>query len=202
MQIGAIEMAENQNVNKVVYGGKTLIDLTADTITAGDLAVGVTAHDKSGAAITGTDTRDSDTSEDTAAVAEILAGKTAHARGAQLVGTMKNNGAAGVTVSSKDGATIPQGYHDGSGKATIDKASATALVAGNLKQGVSILGVTGTYAGESAKLQTKSVTPSMTEQTVTADTGYDALSSVSVAAIPYTETDNSAGGKTVTIAGV
>ena len=195
-------MAENQNVNKVVYGGVTLIDLTADTITAEDLVAGVTAHDKSGAAITGTDTRDSDTSNDTASVAEILAGKTAHARGAQLVGTMKNNGSAGVTVSSKGGATIPQGYYDGSGKAAIDEASATALVAGNIKQGVKILDVTGTYAGEAAKLQTKSVTPSNTAQTVTADTGYDALSSVSVEAIPYTETDNSAGGKTVTIAGL
>lgn len=191
-----------ENVNKVVYGGKTLIDLTADTITAGDLIAGVTAHDKSGAAITGTDTRDSDTSKDTASVADILAGKTAHARGAQLVGTMRNNGSAGVTVSSKDGATIPQGYHDGSGKATIDSASATALVAGNIKHGVSILGVTGTYAGEAPKLQTKSVTPSTKAQTITADTGYDALSSVSVAAIPYVETDNSAGGKTATIAGV
>lgn len=195
-------MAENQYVNKVVYGGQTLIDLTADTITAGDLAAGVTAHDKSGASITGTDTRDSDTSKDTAAVAEILAGKTAHARGAQLVGTMKNNGGTGVTITSKDGTTIPQGYYDGSGKAMIDAASATALVAGNVKQGVSILGVTGTYAGEATKLQTKNVTPSTTSQTITADTGYDALSSVSVAAIPYTETDNSAGGKTATIAGV
>ena len=89
-------MAEQQ-VNKVVYGGKVLVDLTADTVTAGDLHEGVTAHDKSGATITGTDTRDSDTSADTATASEVLAGRTAHARGARLAGTMRDNGGAGVT---------------------------------------------------------------------------------------------------------
>lgn len=41
-------------VNKVVYGTTVLVDLTGDTVTAGSLAQGYTAHDKSGALITGT----------------------------------------------------------------------------------------------------------------------------------------------------
>ena len=44
----------NTTVNKVVLGNETLLDLTADTITPADLAQGVTAHDASGASITGT----------------------------------------------------------------------------------------------------------------------------------------------------
>lgn len=40
--------------NKVVFGGRTLIDLTSDTVTPQTLANGVTAHDKSGKKITGT----------------------------------------------------------------------------------------------------------------------------------------------------
>ena len=40
-------------VSKVVYGERTLIDLTADTVTAGDLRTGVTAHNAKGEAITG-----------------------------------------------------------------------------------------------------------------------------------------------------
>lgn len=43
-------------INKVVYGGNTLIDLTADTVTADNLMQGYTAHDNSGAIITGTAT--------------------------------------------------------------------------------------------------------------------------------------------------
>lgn len=65
----------NQYKNKIVYNGNTLIDLTSDTITAADLASGKTAHDKSGAIITGTNTYDSDTSDDTAEAAEILLGR-------------------------------------------------------------------------------------------------------------------------------
>lgn len=89
-------------INKVIYGGTTLIDLTSDTVTEDKMLSGYTAHDKSGAQITGTCTYDVDSTDATAAVAEILSGKTAYARGQKLTGTMKNNGAVSGTISSKE----------------------------------------------------------------------------------------------------
>lgn len=44
----------NEYVNKVVLGSSTLIDLTSDTVTPSTLMQGYTAHDRSGALITGT----------------------------------------------------------------------------------------------------------------------------------------------------
>lgn len=193
-------MANNQYYNKFVYHGDTKFDLTADTITASDLASGVTAHDKSGAPITGTNTFDSDTSEDTAAVAEILAGKTVHARGTQLTGTMPNRGAVTGVIDTVNGEyTIQQGYHDGSGKVGINSTEQSKIIAGNIKAGVEILGVTGTYSGEAISVQSKTATPSNVQQVITPDSGYDYLAQVTVNAIPYTETDNAAGGITITI---
>lgn len=187
-------------VNKVVYNNETKIDLTADTITAADLASGVTAHDKSGAPITGTNTYDIDSSGATAAVAEILAGKTAAARGVMLTGTMPNNGAVSGTISTKAGTySVPQGYHDGSGTVAINATEQAKIIPGNIKAGVEILGEVGTYSGESISAQTKNATPTAAAQVILPDTGYDYLSQVNVAAIPYVETENSAGGITVTI---
>lgn len=189
-------------INKVIYGGNTLIDLTADTVTASDLRDGITAHDKSGAVITGTNTYDADTSDATANQAEILLSKTAYVNGVKLTGTMPNNGAVTGTISTKAGQyTIPQGYHDGSGKVSISSTEQAKIIAGNIKAGIQILGVTGTYEGEADKVQAKTVTPAVDAQTVLPDTGYDYLSQVTVNAIPYVETQNAAGGITVTIAG-
>lgn len=193
-------MADTKTYNKVIYGGKTLIDLTGDTVSAATMLSGTTAHDKAGAAITGTCTYDSDTTSATAAVAEILAKKTAYARGAKITGTMPNRGAVTGTISTKAGTyTVPQGYHDGSGTVSISTAEQNKIIAGNIKSGISILGVAGTYTGASIKAQTKSVTPKSTAQTVQPDSGYDYLSAVTVAAIPYVEAENTAGGVTVTI---
>lgn len=188
-------------INKVIYGGNTLIDLTADTVDAAHLLSTYTAHDKSGAIITGTCTYDSDTSEDTAAVAEVLATKTFHARGTAYTGTMPNRGAVTGTITTKAGSyTIQQGYHDGSGSVSISSTEQAKIIASNIKSGVTILGVEGTYSGEAVSVQSnKSATPTTSQQIITPDSGYDYLAQVTVAAIPYVETDNSAGGKTVTI---
>lgn len=193
----------NQYVNKVVNGetGDVIIDLTSDTlINASQLASGIKAHDRSGAPITGTNTYDADTSDANATASQILSGATAYVNGSKVTGTMTNNGAVSGTISTKAGQyTVPTGYHDGSGKVQISSTEQAKIIAGNIKQGVTLLGVTGNYAGEAAVLQTKSVTSSFTAQTVTADTGYDALSQVTVAAMPVSETDNAAGGKTWTV---
>lgn len=188
-------------ISKVIYGGNTLIDLTADTITKDKLLKGYTAHGADGEVINGACEFDANTQDATATAAEILAGKTAYNKGVKVTGTMKNNGAVSGTISTKAGKyTVPQGYHDGSGTVQIDATEQAKLVPTNIRDGVTILGVEGTMSGsESVKAQSKTVTPSTVQQTVLPDSGYTHLSQVTVAKIPYVESDNSAGGKTVTI---
>lgn len=188
-------------INKVIYGGNTLIDLTGDTVTADKLLTGYTAHGKDGDTITGTCAFDVNSGDATAAVAEILSGKTAYARGTKLTGTMPNKGAVTGTISTKAGEyTVPQGYHDGSGKVQIDAAEQAKIIGANIREGVTILGVEGTMSGtEGANPQAKTVTPTTAKQEILPDEGYNYLSSVTVNAIPYAESENSAGGTTVTI---
>jgi len=187
--------------NKIVYGNNVLIDLTGDTVTPDKLDEGITAHKADGTQITGTSTKDSDTSDANVQVAEMLAGKTAYARGAKMTGTMPNRGAIDETIDDLDDViNVPAGYHDGSGTVQIDAVEKAKLIPQNIREGVTILNVEGAMSGsEDSKPQAKSVTPTSTQQVVQPDAGYNCLSQVTVAAIPYVETDNAAGGKTVTI---
>lgn len=189
--------------SKVVYGSTVLIDLTADTVTADKILASYTAHDAAGNAVTGSCSFDVNSQDATVQVAEILTGKTAYARGTKLAGTMPNNGSVSLTLSDiDDEIPIAQGYHDGSGKVSLLPTEKAKLIAANIKQGITILGVTGTLEpSSSVTVQARTVTPSAAEQVILPEEGYDYLSQVTVAAIPYVETENAAGGITVTIAG-
>ena len=194
-------MANNQYINKVIYGSDTLIDLTGDDVTAADVLSGKKFHLPSGEPKSGSCTYDADTSDATATAAEILLGATAYKNGSKLTGTMPNRAAVTGTISTVAGEyTVPQGYHDGGGKVSIDSTEQAKIISGNIKDGVEILGVTGSYTGAGVTAQAKTATPSTSQQVITPDQGYDYLSQVTVNAISYTETDNAAGGKTATIA--
>ena len=79
------------------------------------------------------------------------------------------------------------------------------ITEGNIKDGVTILGVEGTFEGASPTLQNKSVTPTTSVQEISADSGYDALGVVSVAGVTSSIDPNITSGnikKDVNILGV
>lgn len=192
-------MAKNSKI--VLSTGEVLMDLTNDTVASNNLLEGFTAHGADGEPITGNCKFDADTTDATATAAEILHSKTAYKNGIKLTGSMPNNGAVSGTIATKDGAyTVPQGFHDGSGKVTIDANEKAKLIPDNIREGITLLGVVGAMSGmEDAKPQAKTVTPTFEEQQIVPDAGYNYLSQVTVGAIRVTRSNNNAGGTTVTI---
>lgn len=190
----------NQYNNKVVLSdGTVLIDLTMDDVKPEHVQKGIKFHDKTGAEKTGTNTKTVDASSVTAEPAEVLDGET-FGRGSEIAkGTMPNNSGKSVVVSTKSGTPIPRGYYDGAGVAKISDEDAGKLVPSNIKEGVTILGVSGEYGSDDISSQAKEVTPTFEDQQVSPDSGYTFLTGVLVKAIPVIRTDNSAGGVTVTI---
>lgn len=189
--------------SKVIFGGEVLIDLTADTVKEDKLLKGYTAHGADGEIVEGNCTFDADTSDASITPDVILEGETGYANGVKVTGTMPNNNGANYNISDLNSVNIAKGYHDGSGVAKISDAEKTKLIPDNIRQGVTILGISGNMSGtEGANAQSKEVIPSTVEQTVLPDTdqGYNYLAEVTVKAIPYSESANSAGGTTVTIA--
>lgn len=84
---------------------------------------------------------------------------------ANAIDGIVNQGAESATVQEGDTYTIPKGYHNGSGT------------------------VSGVAGGGSYNLQSKSVTPTKQQQSITPDSGYYGLSDVTVGAIPQAYQD-------------
>ena len=199
-------MANNQYVNQVgLADGTILIDISTDTAERADVLAGKYFHLKTGERTTGTCTYDSDTTDANATASEILATKTAYVNKNKITGSMPNNGAVTGTITTKaQEYTIPSGYHSGLGKVSISSTEQAKIIASNILNGVTILGVTGTVSPSSDITSgAVSATPYLTSQTILPSSiGKDYISQVSIAAITITESDNAAGGKTVTIGAV
>ena len=195
-------MANNQYVNQVgLADGTILIDLTTDTAEQADVLSGKYFHLKTGERVAGTCTYNADTSDANASASEILNGRTAYVNGNKITGEMTNNGAVSGTISTKNGSyVVPAGYHNGLGSVSIDSTEQAKIIASNIKSGVSILGVVGDYSGEAVTAGTVNAVPYLTAQTILPSSiNKDYISQVDIAAIAITESDNAAGGKTVTI---
>lgn len=190
----------NQYTNKVVLAnGDVLIDLTQDDVKEEYVDKGIFFTDRTGERKQGTSTKTVDASKATATADEVLEGET-FGKGTELqTGTMPNRSGVNIELSSKDGAIISKGYYDGSGKAVLSSSEAEKLIPQNIKEGITILGVLGTFGADDISAQEKEVTPSFVEQIIQPTDGYNFLSQVTVKPIPVTRTDNEFGGVTVTI---
>ena len=194
------ERDTTKQINKVSLGnGTVLIDLTADTVDAAHLLVGYSAHNKAGVIINGTCSFNADTSDANANASEILSGQTAYVNGSKVTGTMPNySGQDKVTLNIIDRDTpvnVPVGYHSGS-VAQIDPTEAAKLIPANIREGITVLGITGTMSAlEGVTAQVKHVGPLWTSQTILPDEGYNYLSSVEIDAISVDYTSNTAGGQ-------
>ena len=84
-----------------------------------------------------------DPSDADAAAGDVLSGKTFYKDGGKATGSMPNNGDTSGTISTKAGTvTIPAGKTSG-GTVEIDSTEQAKIVSGNIKSGVTILGVSG-----------------------------------------------------------
>lgn len=90
------------------------------------------------------------TNDATATDLDILANKTAYAKGQKLYGSLPNKGEANIELTDLTTKTVERGYYSG-GTAKIADAESAKIIPENIKSGVTVLGVEGTLeSGPSA----------------------------------------------------
>ena len=102
-------------------------------LTAGNIRSGVKIFNVTGSYAGSSSSGGTDTSDATATAANILSGKTAYVNGSKLTGTMTNNGAVSKTMTANGSYTIPAGYHNGSGKVTVNVSSSSGSSNNNVE---------------------------------------------------------------------
>lgn len=139
-----------------------------------------------------------DTSDATATAPDILTGKTAYGKDGKISGSMIDNGAVSETIVSKsESYMIPKGYHDGNGTIGIDSSEQAKIVPENIKKGVSILGVTGSYEATASggNNNCEAYLVDVTNPTVSFKTASGAIKAYGYA---YATTKSQWGGSTTT----
>lgn len=102
-------------------------------LTAGNIRNGVKIFNVTGSYAGSSSSGGTDTSDADATAANILSGKTAYVNGSKLTGTMTNNGAVSKTMTANGSYTIPAGYHNGSGKVTVNVSSSSGSSNNNIE---------------------------------------------------------------------
>ena len=123
----------DQNIASGQYLNGTQTIKGDSNLTAGNIKSGVSIFNVTGSYAGSSSSGGTDTSDATATAANILSGKTAYVNGSKLTGTMTNNGAVSKTMTANGSYTIPAGYHNGSGKVTVNVSSSSGSSNNNIE---------------------------------------------------------------------
>lgn len=96
------------------------------------------------------------TNDATATDSDVLANKTAYAKGQKLYGSLPNKGEANIELTDLTTKTVERGYYSG-GTAKIADAESAKIIPENIKSGITVLGVDGTLEPGSSASYSESV---------------------------------------------